>query len=172
MAVRDVLLGLLLGPLPPACRFGVLGAPPAGRFRLQALAQLSGLGEQLISLGAGTFAQRGGLLLGTGLQLGGFVLGHLQHSLNAGGRGSQRRPLQAVQLGDRVLRLTTKALNLPGRISRLTTKPLKIFVQVSGPLERSIPFGSKGGNAGFERVDMVDDLLAVKTAQYDLERRR
>jgi hypothetical protein len=61
---------------------------------------------------------------------------------------------------------------LPGRLSRLTTKPFEILVEVSGPLERGIPLDSKGGNASFERVDMVDDLLAVVPALHDLERRR
>ena len=52
------------------------------------------------------------------------------------------------------------------------TKLFEIFVEVSGPLQGRIPFNSEDGNASFERVYVVDDLLAVESTQHDLEWRR
>ena len=52
------------------------------------------------------------------------------------------------------------------------TKLVEILVEVSGPLQGSIPFNSEDGNASFERVYVVDDLLTFESTQHDLERRR
>jgi hypothetical protein len=68
--------------------------------------------------------------------------------------------------------IATEAFHLPGSISRLTPHLFQFVAEVGGSLQRSIPFSSKGGNPSFERVDVIDDLLAVEPTQHDLERRR
>jgi hypothetical protein len=70
------------------------------------------------------------------------------------------------------LRVATKVFHLPGGLSGLPPHLLQFVAEVGGSLQRSIPFGSQGANSSFERVDVVDDLLAVEPAQHDLERRR
>lgn len=172
LAVGDFLLRLLLSLLPPASGVGLFSTTPAGRLGLQALTQLPGFGQQPIGLGTGTVPQQSRLLLGASSQLGCLVFGHLQHPLDPRGCPGQRRSLQAVQLSGRVLRIATKVFHLPGGLSRLIPRSLQLVAEVGGSLQRSIPFGSEGANSSFERVDVIDHLLAVEPAQHDLERRR
>jgi hypothetical protein len=96
------------------------------------------------------------------MQLGGLILGYLQHLLDPRGRGSQRGPLQAIELAGSLLGLATEAINLPGRLTSLTTQQFEIVAELGGPLQRGVTFSTEGGNAGLERIDMLDDLPAVE----------
>jgi hypothetical protein len=46
-----------------------------------------------------------------------------------------------------------------------------LLVEVAGPLQRNVTFGSDAGNASFESGDVVNNLLTVKSTQHDLEGR-
>ena len=58
-----------------------------------------------------------------------------------------------------------------GRLRRFPTQRFYLLVEVAGPLQRNVAFGSDAGNASFESGDVVNNLLTVKSTQHDLEGR-